>query len=109
MDWLGRPLGGIAAVGVKELRGRMRGRRAFVNLTLYLALLTGFGWMVEQSKLAKRPTQRGRVGFVDRQVVPKDAHREQFVEAKSLDLRVHDGPIAGRDQAKAVARACEPP
>jgi ABC-type transport system involved in multi-copper enzyme maturation, permease component len=34
-------------VGVKELRGRMRGRRAFVILTIYLLLLGGFAWMVE--------------------------------------------------------------
>ncbi len=38
---------GIAAIGVKELRGRMRGRRAFVILTIYLVLLGGFAWMVE--------------------------------------------------------------
>jgi ABC-type transport system involved in multi-copper enzyme maturation permease subunit len=38
---------GIGAVGVKELRGRMRGRRAFVVLTVYLALLGVFAWMVE--------------------------------------------------------------
>jgi ABC-type transport system involved in multi-copper enzyme maturation permease subunit len=31
---------GISAVGIKELRGRMRGRRAFVVLTIYLALLS---------------------------------------------------------------------
>jgi ABC-type transport system involved in multi-copper enzyme maturation permease subunit len=35
---------GVAAVGVKELRGRMRGRRAFVILTLYLLFLAGFAW-----------------------------------------------------------------
>ena len=35
----GAPAGGIGAVGVKELRGRMRGRRAFVILSLYLVLL----------------------------------------------------------------------
>lgn len=40
-------LGGIVAVGVKELRGRMRGRRAFVILTVYLLLLAGFAWMME--------------------------------------------------------------
>ena len=39
--------GGVAAVGAKELRGRMRGRRAFVILSLYLVLLAGFAWMVE--------------------------------------------------------------
>lgn len=38
---------GIGAIGVKELRGRMRGRRAFVILSLYLVLLAGFTWMVE--------------------------------------------------------------
>ncbi len=37
---------GIAAIGTKELRGRMRGRRAFVVVTVYLALLALFGWMV---------------------------------------------------------------
>ena len=40
-----RALGsGIAAVGVKELRGRMRGRRAFVILTIYLLFLASFAW-----------------------------------------------------------------
>lgn len=42
-----RAVGGIAAIGVKELRGRMRGRRAFVILTIYLLLLAGFALMVE--------------------------------------------------------------
>ena len=44
---LRRLLGGLSAVGVKELRGRMRGRRAFVVLTLYLVLLGLFAWMYE--------------------------------------------------------------
>ncbi len=44
LAWTG---GGVGAVGVKELRGRMRGRRAFVILTIYLLLLGGFAWMVE--------------------------------------------------------------
>jgi len=39
---------GMAAVGVKELRGRMRGRRAFVILTIHLLVVAGFAWMVEQ-------------------------------------------------------------
>lgn len=38
---------GIVAVGVKELRGRMRGRRAFVVLTVHLLLVAGFAWMIE--------------------------------------------------------------
>jgi ABC-type transport system involved in multi-copper enzyme maturation permease subunit len=43
----GRAFGGISAIGTKELRGRMRGRRAFVALTFYLTLLAGFAWMLE--------------------------------------------------------------
>ena len=34
----------IGAVGIKELRGRMRGRRAFVVLTVYLVLLAVFAF-----------------------------------------------------------------
>jgi ABC-type transport system involved in multi-copper enzyme maturation permease subunit len=44
---IGQTAGGIAAIGVKELRGRMRGRRAFAVLTIYLLLLAGFAFMVE--------------------------------------------------------------
>jgi ABC-type transport system involved in multi-copper enzyme maturation permease subunit len=47
LSGLSRTVGGIGAVGVKELRGRMRGRRAFIILTIYLLLLGGFAWMVE--------------------------------------------------------------
>jgi ABC-type transport system involved in multi-copper enzyme maturation permease subunit len=43
-----RTVGGVAAIGVKELRGRMRGRRAFIVLTIYLLLLGGFALMVEK-------------------------------------------------------------
>ncbi|MGZ9159598.1 MAG: ABC transporter permease [Candidatus Limnocylindrales bacterium] len=43
-----RAAGGVAAIGVKELRGRMRGRRAFVILTIYLLLLGGFALMIER-------------------------------------------------------------
>jgi ABC-2 type transport system permease protein len=47
-----RPTGplapGIAAIIVKELRGRMRGRRTFAIVTIYLVLLAGFGWMLER-------------------------------------------------------------
>ena len=38
---------GMLAVSVKELRGRMRGKRAFVILTIYLLIVAGFAWMVE--------------------------------------------------------------
>ena len=48
---------GMAAVGVKELRGRMRGRRAFVVLTLHLLLVAGFAWMIES--LAERTYSSG--------------------------------------------------
>ncbi len=37
---------GIVAVGSKELRGRMRGPRAFIALTFYLFLLAGFTVMI---------------------------------------------------------------
>jgi ABC-type transport system involved in multi-copper enzyme maturation permease subunit len=39
---IGRLAGGIGAVTTKELRGRMRGWRAFMSLTLYVALLAAF-------------------------------------------------------------------
>jgi hypothetical protein len=34
----------VAAVSAKELRGRMRGRRAFVVVTVYLLLLSAFAF-----------------------------------------------------------------
>ena len=37
---------GVTAIGVKELRGRMRGRRAFVVLTIYLTMLATFALMM---------------------------------------------------------------
>ena len=39
--------GGMSAISVKELRGRMRGKRAFVIITIHLLLVAGFAWMVE--------------------------------------------------------------
>jgi ABC-type transport system involved in multi-copper enzyme maturation permease subunit len=39
---------GISAIIVKELRGRMRGRRAFVIITLHVLLLAVFAWMFER-------------------------------------------------------------
>jgi len=41
---IGRFWSGISAVSIKELRGRMRGRRAFVVLTIYLLLLGLFAF-----------------------------------------------------------------
>ncbi|HYN70062.1 MAG TPA: ABC transporter permease subunit [Candidatus Eisenbacteria bacterium] len=39
---------GISAILVKELRGRMRGRRAFVIVTIYLVVLAVIGWMLQR-------------------------------------------------------------
>jgi len=46
-EGLNSAFAGFTAIGVKELRGRMRGRRAFVILTVYLLLLATFAWMME--------------------------------------------------------------
>ncbi|CAN5715093.1 hypothetical protein BH24CHL5_BH24CHL5_10450 [soil metagenome] len=43
---VGRFWAGISAVSIKELRGRMRGRRAFVVLTVYLLLLSLFAFAI---------------------------------------------------------------
>src|SRR5262245_51884861 len=58
-----RVVGGIAAIGVKELRGRMRGRRAFVILTIYLSLLAGFALMVERIVEAQFSSGFGGMSF----------------------------------------------
>jgi ABC-type transport system involved in multi-copper enzyme maturation permease subunit len=39
---------GISAIIVKELRGRMRGRRAFIVVTIHVLLLTVFAWMLQR-------------------------------------------------------------
>lgn len=39
---------GISAIIVKELRGRMRGRRAFVVVTIHVLLLAVFAWMLQR-------------------------------------------------------------
>jgi ABC-type transport system involved in multi-copper enzyme maturation permease subunit len=54
---------GVMAVGTKELRGRMRGRRAFVVLTLYLILLGLFAWGVYQFQLNAATAYYGTAGF----------------------------------------------
>lgn len=48
---------GITAIIVKELRGRMRGRRAFIILTLYVLLLAAFAWMSQQVNQAQIGSQ----------------------------------------------------
>lgn len=37
---------GISAIVVKELRGRMRGRRAFIVVTIHVLVLAVFAWMM---------------------------------------------------------------
>jgi ABC-2 type transport system permease protein len=44
---VGGTFAGISAIGAKELRGRMRSRRAFAFLTFYLTVLSGFVWMLQ--------------------------------------------------------------
>jgi ABC-2 type transport system permease protein len=39
---------GISAIVVKELRGRMRGRRAFIVITIHVLLLALFAWMLQR-------------------------------------------------------------
>ena len=53
----------MIAIGVKELRGRMRGRRAFVILTIYLSLLAGFALMVERIIEAQFSSGFGGMSF----------------------------------------------
>jgi ABC-type transport system involved in multi-copper enzyme maturation permease subunit len=63
--------GGIVAVGSKELRGRMRGPRAFVALTLYLALLAAFTVMIyllQQQSAAEQAAFGGGSPYVAAQV-----------------------------------------
>ncbi len=63
---------GVAAVGVKELRGRVRGRRAFVVLTFYLLFLGLFAWawelVAERAYIANASLQGGAGAFASSQV-----------------------------------------
>ncbi|HEY8800489.1 MAG TPA: ABC transporter permease subunit [Candidatus Limnocylindrales bacterium] len=58
---------GIVAVGVKELRGRVRGRRAFVVLTVYLLFLAAFAWawelVAERAYVQNSSGQGGSAAF----------------------------------------------
>jgi ABC-type transport system involved in multi-copper enzyme maturation permease subunit len=60
-------VGGIVAVGVKELRGRVRGRRAFVVLTFYLLFLGLFAWawelVAERAYVQNAALQGGSAAF----------------------------------------------
>jgi ABC-type transport system involved in multi-copper enzyme maturation permease subunit len=65
-------LAGITAVGVKELRGRVRGRRAFVVLTFYLLFLGLFAWawelVAERAYVQNASLQGGAAAFASAQV-----------------------------------------
>jgi ABC-type transport system involved in multi-copper enzyme maturation permease subunit len=60
-------VGQITAVGVKELRGRVRGRRAFVVLTFYLLFLALFAWawelVAERAYVQNTSLQGGAAAF----------------------------------------------
>jgi ABC-type transport system involved in multi-copper enzyme maturation permease subunit len=57
----------IVAVGVKELRGRVRGRRAFFVLTFYLLFLGAFAWawelVAERTYIQNAQLQGGSAAF----------------------------------------------
>jgi ABC-2 type transport system permease protein len=62
---------GVVAVGSKELRGRMRGPRAFIALTFYLVLLAGFTVMIyllQQQAAAQQAAFGGGNPYVSAQV-----------------------------------------
>jgi ABC-type transport system involved in multi-copper enzyme maturation permease subunit len=50
---------GISAIIVKELRGRMRGKRAFIIITIHVLLLSVFAWMF----MRITEGQATRIGF----------------------------------------------
>ncbi|HUQ77346.1 MAG TPA: ABC transporter permease subunit [Patescibacteria group bacterium] len=57
-----RGIDAVVAVAVKELRGRVRGRRAFVVLTFYLLFLGGFAWaweLVAEQRYVQTSTLQG--------------------------------------------------
>ena len=60
---------GISAIIVKELRGRMRGRRAFIIITLHVLLLAVFAWMfmriLEESNSADVVRRAGQLRVRD--------------------------------------------
>ncbi len=62
---------GIGAILVKELRGRMRGRRAFVVVTIHVLLLAGFAWMLQrlnEESIAMTSSYGGQATFASASV-----------------------------------------
>jgi ABC-type transport system involved in multi-copper enzyme maturation permease subunit len=62
-----RGVDSIVAVGIKELRGRVRGRRAYVVLTFYLLFLGTFAWawelVAERTYVQNAALQGGSAAF----------------------------------------------
>jgi ABC-type transport system involved in multi-copper enzyme maturation permease subunit len=48
-------LGGASAIWIRELRGRMRGKRAFIFVTVYLLVLVGLLWLAVGGVTAAGP------------------------------------------------------
>ena len=61
-----RVASGISAIIVKELRGRMRGRRAFVIITIHVLVLTAFAWMfmrLNEETISNRSAYDGQATY----------------------------------------------
>jgi len=66
-----RATSGITAIIVKELRGRMRGRRAFVVLTIHVLLLTLLAWMflrLNEESIANQGSLGGQTTYASASV-----------------------------------------
>lgn len=66
-----RATAGITAIIVKELRGRMRGRRAFIVLTIHVLLLTLLAWMflrLNEESLANQGSLDGQATYASASV-----------------------------------------
>jgi ABC-type transport system involved in multi-copper enzyme maturation permease subunit len=66
-----RSTAGITAIIVKELRGRMRGRRAFIVLTIHVLLLTLLAWMflrLNEESLANQGSFGGQATYASASV-----------------------------------------
>lgn len=62
---------GITAIIVKELRGRMRGRRAFIVLTVNVILLAAFAWMfqrINEESIANTSSYGGQATYASASV-----------------------------------------
>jgi ABC-type transport system involved in multi-copper enzyme maturation permease subunit len=62
---------GISAIIVKELRGRMRGRRAFVIITIHVLLLTALAWMfmrLNEESISSLSSYGGQATYASAQI-----------------------------------------